>query len=392
MRYAGVMTGTSMDAIDVAIIGIDASNHNTIHLLGFESVPFEPSLAQRLAQLQSPGINELDESAGASVELAHAISRAVQLCLKQCGLKAADVTALGVHGQTVRHCPERGYSIQLNNPAMIAERTGITVVSDFRSRDIAAGGQGAPLVPAFHQAVFGKANEPAAIINIGGMANITWLGSAVYGHDTGPGNVLLDHMAHLHLGQPFDRDGVWAKTGAANPGLLHHLLREPFFAKPAPKSTGRDLFNAGWLESQLTNFCSSDLQNVDSSASQKNLTTLAPQDIQATLLELTAITIANEVATLANHEKEKSSPMRVWICGGGARNAWLVQRLEDQIKKKVSVPIEFSTTDAAGWPAQTIEAAAFAWLARQAMQQQPGNIPNVTGAKGLRVLGSITPA
>lgn len=388
--YAGVMTGTSMDAIDVAIIRMAGSGGTPIELVHFTSRAFDPALAAQLAGLQASGPDELDRASRASVQLAHAIAQAVQDTLRQSELSPGDVQALGVHGQTVRHRPELGYTIALNQPAQIVELTGMTVVSDFRSRDIAAGGQGAPLVPAFHHALFAQPGQAVAVVNIGGMANVSWLGESISGHDTGPGNVLLDLVAQRELGEPFDRNGDTARAGQVHAQLLEQLLTEPYFSAPAPKSTGRDLFHAQWLDAQLANVQAAQARYA--TESDTPLSRLTPADLLATLVELTAITIAESICQLAQAEQHQMTSLPVLVCGGGIQNSWLMERLNAHLRSRLTVNVELSSTAARGWPPQAIESAAFAWLAYQAIHRQPGNIPSVTGAQGPRVLGSITPA
>ena len=277
---------------------------------------------------------------------------------------AADVV-IGAHGQTARHRPELGYTVQLLNGARLAERSGLTVVCDFRSADVAASGQGAPLVPAYHADAFGREGVRRALVNVGGIANISVLapGAATIGYDTGPGNVLMDEWCQHHRQQPFDRDGAWAASGSVHAGLLAALLDEPYFARPTPKSTGRDLFNAAWLAQRLSLLAHAP----------------GPGDVQATLAELTAVTIARACAA--------GDCQEVFVCGGGARNAHLMRRLEALCR-----PAVVDTTAALGVPPQAVEAVAFAWLARQRMLGLPGNLPAVTGAEGPRVLGAVYPA
>jgi len=282
------------------------------------------------------------------------------------------VTAIGAHGQTVRHQPGVfdgiGYTLQLNNPALLAELTGIDVVADFRSRDVAAGGQGAPLVPAFHQCVFGVLGETVATLNIGGISNLTVIGPElsddVLGFDCGPGNVLMNAWSQHHLGVPYDAEGNWAAAGSVHAGLLEVLLQEPYFTQIAPKSTGRDLFNIDWLTRQLDGFRS-----------------VAPVDVQATLTELTAVTCANDVRHCAGNSR------RLIVCGGGAFNAHLMNRLQAHLPA-----VSVQSSEASGLPPQQVEAAAFAWLAHKAVRRESASLKNVTGAQGARILGAVYPA
>ena len=355
------MSGTSIDAVDGVLARFDGAG-NLVHTLASASLPIPAALRQRLTALQQPGADELATAAIAANDLTDLYADCVKTLLHQAALPGSAVTALAAHGQTVRHSPERGYTIQLMNGARLAEKTGIDTVSDLRSADIAAGGQGAPLVPVFHARVFGSAAARRAIVNIGGIANITILepaktSASVTGYDTGPGNTLMDGWCELHRGERFDLDGQWAAAGQVNRPLLARMLAEPYFAQPAPKSTGRDLFNADWLQRQ-------------------DLSGLAAVDVQATLLELTATTIDD--ACRAHQVQE------VFVCGGGAANPQLMQRLETELP---GVPVR--STSELGLAPQAVEATAFAWLARQRIAQEPGNLQTVTGASGLRVLGAL---
>ncbi|MGH8629996.1 MAG: anhydro-N-acetylmuramic acid kinase, partial [Burkholderiales bacterium] len=311
-----------------------------------------------------PTADELHEAALLSGALSRAYAQCANALLTEAGVAAVDVRAIGCHGQTVRHRPEAGYTLQLVDGALLAELTGIRVVCDLRSRDIAAGGQGAPLVPAFHAAVFADAGRHRVIANIGGIANLTDLprDGAVRGFDTGPGNVLLDAWAEQHLGTPHDEDGCWAGGGHVLPKLLQNLLGHPFFSRRPPKSTGREEFNPQWLRNKV-------------SGSDR------PADVQATLVELTAMSLAQALRAYCSSAEE------VYVCGGGAHNAALMAALRRNL---ADLPVH--TTDKLGISADWVEASAFAWLAQRALLAQPGNLPAVTGAKGPRVLGAIYPA
>jgi anhydro-N-acetylmuramic acid kinase len=361
--YAGVMSGTSMDGVDAVVADFASTGAGTCALLSAAHVPFAPDLAAELAALQRTGDDELARAARAANALADTYAQAIDTALGLAGLAANDVVAAGVHGQTLRHRPDEGWTLQLNNPARVAERTGIPVVADFRSRDVAAGGEGAPLVPAFHAALFGGQRH-RSVVNIGGIANVTDLPvrGDVRGFDTGPGNVLLDLWHAQHRGAGFDRDGAWARTGHVDDPLLAVLLAEPYFARVPPKSTGRDLFDADWLAARLAG------------------REVAPADVQATLVALTARTIAGAIAAHCGESEE------VLICGGGAKNAALMDALATLL-----LPRATATTAAHGVAVEHVEALAFAWLAREALGGRPGNLPAVTGARGLRVLGAIYP-
>ena len=359
------MSGTSLDGVDAVLAAFDGAG---ARVLAAVHRPFPAGLRAELLALQTPGPDELARAARAANALADAYADAIAEAIAAAGLVAADVVAAGVHGQTVRHRPDEGWTLQLNNAARVAERAAMTVVADFRSRDVAAGGQGAPLVPAFHAALFGGPRH-RVVVNIGGIANLTDLptvesGQPVRGFDTGPGNVLLDLWHERHRGPPFDRDGAWARTGRVDAALLATLLEEPFFACRPPKSTGRDLFRAEWLDVGLA----------------RHAGALAPADVQATLTALTARTIADAVRADCGDADE------VLVCGGGARNASLMAALAGEL-----APRAVASTAPHGVDPMHVEALAFAWLAREALAGRPGNLPAVTGARGPRVLGAIHP-
>lgn len=361
----GLMSGTSLDGLDAALVRFQGE---AMHLIAATCTPLPPELRKQLLQLQTPGDNELHQAALAANGLADLCADAVASLLTQAGLPASAIAAIGLHGQTLRHQPAQGYTLQIGNAARLAERTGITVVHDFRSRDIAAGGQGAPLVPAFHAALFGHAHEHRVVINVGGMANMTDLppGGPVRGWDTGPGNVLLDGWIQQQRGLPYDADGAWARTGQVVEPLLAEWLATPYFALPPPKSTGREAFGADWLAAHTS--------RIASTTGRRH----APEDIQATLLELTARSLADSVA------QECRGAEHIYICGGGAHNARLCQRLAALL-----APCPVASTAALGLEPDWVEACAFAWLARQTLLARPGNLPDVTGARGLRVLGAV---
>ncbi|HSS46585.1 MAG TPA: anhydro-N-acetylmuramic acid kinase [Burkholderiales bacterium] len=356
--YAGLMSGTSLDGID-AILADFGNTPWQLREHVYRSYPDD--LRSRLLLLHRPQANELHETMLAANELTRCYAAAIAELLTQAGVKAQEITAIGCHGQTVRHAPQLGYSLQLCNGALLAELTEITVVCDFRSRDIAAAGQGAPLVPAFHAALSLGSNAHRVIVNIGGMANLTNLPpeSPASGFDCGPGNMLLDAWCQKHTGQRYDADGDWAMSGQIIPELLQRLLIHPFFVESPPKSGGREQFNLQWLNGFL---------------SGKE----APQDVQATLLALTVQGIAQAIQKYCRGAQE------IYFCGGGARNKALVKNLRDALPR-----VRTDVTDALGINAQTLEAYAFAWLAWQTLQGKPGNMPQATGAKGPRVLGAI---
>jgi anhydro-N-acetylmuramic acid kinase len=360
-RYAGVMSGTSLDGVDAVVADFEPTE---CRVLGFATRPLPSALRDELFALQASGADEIARAARAANALADIYAEAIRDAAAAAGIAPCDLAAAGVHGQTIRHRPEEGWTLQINNPARVAERCGATVVADFRSRDVAAGGQGAPLVPAFHAAVFGGAVH-RAIVNLGGIANVTDLppGGIVRGFDTGPGNVLLDLWHARHRGGPFDADGAWAQGGNVDAALLDLMLTEPFLALPPPRSTGRELFNAGWLDARLAGRA------------------LAAADVQATLLAFTARCVARAIDEHCGRAQE------VLVCGGGARNGALMARLAAEL-----APRTVATTMAAGIAPEHVEALAFAWLARETMAGRPGNLPAVTGAAGRRILGAIYPA
>lgn len=361
--YLGVMSGTSLDGVDV--VALDLAGHQA-RLLAAHSVAFSPELRAACLSLQSAQPDELHLAQLIANELADLYSSAINELLVAASLSTAQIVAVGVHGQTVRHRPEHHYTIQLNQPARIAEQTGLTVVSDFRARDIAAGGQGAPLVPAFHNAIWRDSNKNRVVLNIGGFANISVLnrGEATFGFDTGPGNVLMDAWIATHHGKSYDKNGDWAASGSAHLELLESMLSDPYFHMPHPKSTGRDSFHLDWLNQHLNKYPH-----------------IHATDVQATLLEITAHSISSEL----NRVSPKVD--QIIVCGGGAYNTALMATLSQKLPQ---VEIQLSTQH--GIAAEHVEAAAFAWLAAQTMTAQTSNLPAVTGARGPRILGNITPA
>ena len=364
--YIGLMSGTSLDGVDGVLADFDGpvpAMHAHAHR------PFEAALRAELLALNRPGDNELHRAALAANALAGVYAEVVEALRP--AANGRPVSAVGAHGQTVRHRPGQfdgiGYTLQLNAPALLAERCGLPVVADLRSRDLAAGGQAAPLVPAFHRRCFGRPGEDVAIVNIGGIANLSLLAAdgGVFGFDCGPGNALMDLWCQRHLGRAFDADGAWANSGRVDATLLQAALADPWFALPPPKSTGRDDFHADWLEALLAR----------SSAPP------APADVQATLCELTAQSIARDLV------RALPGAHRLLVCGGGALNGTLMQRLAAALPG-----CRVASTAEHGLPPLQVEAAAFAWLARAHLHGEPGNLPAVTGARGPRVLGALYPA
>ena len=358
--YVGLMSGTSLDGVDAVLADFSGARPRLVASAG---ALFDAPLRRELLALNAGGDNEIERAALAGNALAARYAASVNEVLAASKMTATAIRAIGCHGQTLRHRPERGYTIQIGNAARLAELTGIRVVADFRSRDVAAGGQGAPLAPAFHAAVFADRAEDRAVLNLGGIANLTFLprAGAVTGFDSGPGNTLLDLWAAQHLGRSHDAGGAWAAAGQVLADLLERLLREPYFALPPPKSTGRDLFNETWLRKALRGG-------------------EEPRAVQATLLELTARSAA---AAAAAHCR---GARRLIVCGGGAKNDALLRRLADLV-----APVALEPSSRHGIDPQLVEATAFAWLAKQALAGQPGNLTSVTGARGPRVLGAVYP-
>lgn len=369
--FVGLMSGTSLDGVDGALAALAPNGSFQIETISTAYLPFPGELRETLLALQASGADEIHRESLAANHLAQLYAACVQQVLENAGVTASEVTAIGAHGQTIRHRPASGYTRQTNQPALLAELTGIDVIADFRSRDIAAGGQGAPLVPAFHHAVFCKPGQTRVVANIGGIANISILPgdeAHVTGFDTGPGNVLMDGWISRHLGQRYDAEGDWAAQGNVSPELLSHLNSDAFFALPPPKSTGRDLFHLAWLEERL-----------------KSFSHLSPVDVQATLAAFTADTLADAIA--------RHAPLAtaLYVCGGGACNRHLMERIRQALNSR-SMKITVESTDALGMAPNHVEALAFAWLAYRFTHRQAGNLAAVTGARGPRILGALYPA
>ena len=363
-----------MDGADGVLVDFSGGS---LRVVASATKAFPAAFRAELLALNSSGPDELHRAAVAANQLAALYARVVQSLVRQGagqGIAAAQIAAIGAHGQTVRHQPSpatpagTGYTLQLNNPALLAELTGLDVVADFRSRDVAAGGQGAPLAPAFHQGVFGQPDATVCVLNLGGISNLSVLPAAgqgaVLGFDCGTGNALMDAWCQRHTGEAFDAGGAWAASGRLLPGLLASLLDDPYLALPPPKSTGRDLFSLAWLEGKLAGFAGE-----------------RPQDIQNTLAEFT---VSPCVAAVNSYGKDSK---RLVVCGGGAFNRHLMARLQAGLPQ-----CRVESSELHGLPPLQVEAAAFAWLARQTLERLPGNLPSVTGAAGPRVLGAIYPA
>jgi len=367
--FVGLLSGTSVDAIDAALLQIEG---HSIRLLHAEAAAIDPTLRAQILHLSECESVSPDSVGRIDRRLGECLAHAVLDLLRASATPPETIRAIGSHGQTIRHRPARrgsgdcGFTWQIGDPNTIAELTGICTVADFRRRDVAAGGQGAPLVPAFHAWAFGSDSRDRIVLNIGGMANISVLSATARGtargFDTGPGNALLDAWIDRNRGAPYDRGGQWARTGAPNRELLARLLAHEYFALPAPKSTGREEFNLAWLESQFSGIA------------------LTPEDVQATLLELTASSIATAITA------EVPESAEVFVCGGGAHNAYLMERLRQQLW-----PRSVEDTSRLGIAPDWVEAALFGWLARQRLSNLPGNLPAVTGALQPAVLGAIYP-
>lgn len=359
------MSGTSADAVDAALVSVD---HNTCQVISALQLPLPQDIRKNIIDLFDSGADEIDRMGELDIAIARLFSEAAQLVINQAGHSTTDITAIGSHGQTIRHRPRcvsgMNFTLQIGDPNTIAQLTGVTTVADFRRRDMAAGGQGAPLVPAFHRAVFSQSTQYRVVLNIGGIANITVLQpqGSVLGYDTGPGNGLMDAWIARCTGEKIDIDGDWARGGKPSLELLNVLYSHSFFSLSPPKSTGREEFSLSWLLKILQAF-----------------PTLSDQDVQSTLLELTARSIADQISRYGERGD-------LLVCGGGAHNSALIQRISSLLPE-----FQISTTDEHGIPVDYVEAAAFAWLAMRTLSHLPGNIPAVTGAQEEVILGGIYP-
>lgn len=361
--YVGAISGTSVDGLDLALLEVD----DPLCLRGAKTLDMPEALRGTLLALGQPGKDDIDTLGRADQALGIFIGKAVQDFLTDLGQPAEDIVAIGSHGQTVRHRPngDQPFTLQIGDPNQIAEITGITTVADFRRRDMAAGGQGAPLVPPFHAALFGSSSEDRAVLNLGGIANLTLLPAdparSISGFDTGPGNGLMDEWTLQERQRPFDEQGAWAATGRVNETLLRVLLEDPYLNRPPPKSTGREHYNLTWLT---------------------DLTSELPEDAADTQATLCAFTAESVVRALHRWAPETR---RLLVCGGGRLNRTLMQALSE----RANLPV--ATTDAEGFDGDSMEAAAFAWLAHRTISGLPGNDPSVSGARGFRVLGAVYP-
>ncbi|HCK30640.1 anhydro-N-acetylmuramic acid kinase [Acinetobacter ursingii] len=370
--YIGVMTGTSMDGVDLV-----AASFDPLHLHATLTIPFEPELRDELMALTLPDDNEIDRMGKADVTLAKLIGHGINELIEKNHLDRSQIKAIGSHGQTIRHRPEHGFTLQIGDPNIITEITKIPVISDFRRRDMAAGGQGAPLVPAFHQAIFQHSSIHRVILNLGGIANVSLLPAGrpedVYGFDTGPANILMDAWCERYTGHPYDENGNWAAYGHPIRGLLERLQAHEFFSKEPPKSTGREDFNIDWLDDQLADWRNDELEYDELEDT--------PENVQATLLKLTTRAIKKAIY------RSDLDTGEVYVCGGGAYNSHLLEQLRWRLRKH---NWSVQSTSVLGLSPTWVEATAFAWLSMRFMTQQSGNLPSVTGAQGFRVLGTMT--
>jgi len=363
--YIGLISGTSVDCVDAVLVDFSGRSPRLIESIGY---PIPQDLKQNIKDLMLPGNNEIDRMGVADQLSGKLFVDAALQVLAKSKLKKSDITAIGSHGQTIRHRPKgelsEAFTVQIADPNIIAEKTGITTVADFRRRDMASGGEGAPLVPAFHRAVFYSKDIERVIVNIGGISNITSIPiqGEITGFDTGPGNALMDEWVGLHKNKLYDQNGEWAATGAIKQSLLKKLLQHPYFSQATPKSSGREMFTLPWLEKNLS-----------------ELSGIQAQDVQATLLELTAVSICDHIDQL-----QPSGASEIFICGGGAFNKTLLNRLGELLS-----PLKVQTTSSLGIDPEWVEAMAFAWLAKQTIEKKPGNLATVTGAKRDLILGGV---
>ena len=368
--YIGLMSGTSLDAVDAVLVNL---NGPTPVLLGSHSQAIPPALRAQLSALFTTGPDEIERMGPLHRQLGYLYCEAVEALIQAVPVQRSQIITIGNHGQTIRHRPrleaDRAFSLQIGDNHFLAQSTGICVVADFRSRDIALGGQGAPLVPGFHRAVFGSSQINRSVLNLGGIANLTYLPTTgdCIGFDTGPGNGLLDAWVQQVQNRPFDADGHWAASGVVNTELLAHLLNHHYFVLPPPKSTGKEEFTSAWLQAALTERASLDGP-------------IPPEDVQRTLVELTALNVSRDLKEFCPASEE------IYVCGGGIKNRLLMDRLQAILQKPL-----FSTAQLGVEP-QWVEAMAFAWLAKRCLEGLPGNLPSVTGASQAAVLGAIFPA
>ena len=368
--FVGAISGTSVDGLDLAVISSPDDVDQPLRINASLSVELPPHLRGELTALAQPGADEVRRAGLASAQLGDFIGTAIVDFLRDCALTPADIEGIGSHGQTIRHHPEASpaFSVQIGDGSRIAETTGIDTITDFRARDIAAGGEGAPLVPRFHEEMFRSTQTDRVLLNLGGIANISVLARdrpSVFGFDTGPANALMDCWIDLQRGQAYDDDGAWAASGTCNSALLEALMNDSYLDRPPPKSTGKERYNLAFIETALARV-------VDA---------IAEQDVQATLCEFTAASVANAITQWATQAGE------VVVCGGGRRNGHLMSCLRALLPAHGVVIAEDIGVDGDG-----LEAAAFAWLAKCFIDRIPGNAPDATGARGPRILGCLYPA
>ncbi len=362
--FIGLMSGTSMDAIDAVLVDFQ---EKTLRLIATHSQTISNELRNDLIRLCTPGDNEINRMSELDIKIGALFAKTANTLIKKANINIAKIKAIGSHGQTIRHQPNGKFpfTLQIGDPNVIAVKTGITTIADFRRRDMALGGQGAPLAPTFHNDIFRNPRENRIILNLGGIANITYLpadlNQPIIGFDTGPANTLLDNWISQQLGKSYDENGHWGASGNINIALLTLLLSDPYFTHPAPKSTGREYFNLAWLKKYLS------ILAIE----------LTPTDIQATLCELTAKSIANAIQLVAKDST-------ILVCGGGLKNKYLLDRLKANCGNSSVYP-----TDNLGVPAQWMEAIAFAWFAQQTLNKKPSNLPSVTGATQTTILGGV---
>ena len=364
--FLGLISGTSLDGVDAVAVTF---NDDHPQLLASHNQPYPAQLKAELRNICLPGENEIDRLGQLDRQVAMRFAEAVHAVLHQSGLKPGQVTAIGSHGQTIRHRPDLDspFTLQIGDPNTLSELTGITTVADFRRRDMAAGGQGAPMVPAYHQVLFQHTEQPRVVLNLGGIANITCLPAGdktgIIGYDTGPANALLDRWIERHRGINLDHHGEWARSGEVNNQLLQALLADNYFKLPAPKSTGTETFHLQWLDAKA------------------GVYSLAPKDVQATLVELTAVTVAEAI------DREGYSHAQLLVCGGGVHNRYLIERLTHHLPES-----NLQSTAEFGVDPDWVEAMTFAWLAKRTLAGLSGNLPSVTGADRELILGGVYPA
>ena len=370
--FVGVMTGTSVDGLDIAAIEVDLDEK--IEFIASETTAFPIDLRENLLALSKAEATSISSYGKLDAALGKFIGNSVNSFLRRFGIDPKDVRAIGSHGQTIRHQPpgthgkdEQSFTLQIGDPNQIAHITKVITIADFRRMDVAAGGQGAPLVPLFHQKILKKQSSDTALVNIGGIANITYIEKVLHGYDIGPGNCLVDAWCQRNLNKPYDDQGHWARTGKLNNQLLKRLLNEPYFSVQPPKSTGKELFNLDWLKKNTTEY---------------HLERMNSQDVQRTLLELTAVTISKSL-------KNAPNVSNVIVCGGGRSNEFLMERISSLLDLEDKGGYFLDASERWGIDGDSLEASAFAWLAFRRLNNLVGAVPSVTGAKKPSILGAI---